>query len=162
MDDRNIRRFERATRVQTFGRDNAADFAPGGKAAALFLELDPIVLELTEARVGQLRTPVGKPVLIDALSTDFKDIARTARAIKLDDPTFPDGDFRHPAKKKRNPAFTLTNSTPRIRRKSAPPECGMCVPTLRGGRIFLIYRRSSLDSKKRRQGYPCRRLIRIT
>jgi hypothetical protein len=27
MDDRNIRRFERTTRVKTFGRDYAADFA---------------------------------------------------------------------------------------------------------------------------------------
>ena len=97
MDDRNIRRFESTTCVQIFGSDNAADFAPGSKATTLFLELDPIVLELTDARVGHLRGPVGKPVLIDALSTDFKDIARTSRAIKLDDPTFPDGDYRHPA-----------------------------------------------------------------
>ena len=97
MDDRNIRSFERATRVQTFDRDNAADFAVGSRAATLFLELDPIVLGLTDARVGQLRGPVGKPVLIDNLSLDFKDIARTARAIKLDEPTFPDEDHRHPA-----------------------------------------------------------------
>ena len=94
MDDRNIRSFERATRVQTFDRDNAADFAVGSRAATLFLELDPIVLELTDARVGQPCGPVGKPVLIDNLSLDFKDIART---IKLDEPTFPDEDHRHPA-----------------------------------------------------------------
>ncbi|MES2477370.1 MAG: hypothetical protein V4640_16405 [Verrucomicrobiota bacterium] len=106
MDNRNIRRFERATRVQTFGRDYAADFAPGSKVAALFLELDPIVLDLTEARVGQLRVPVGKPVLIDALSTDFKDIARTARAIKLDDASFQDDDFRHPATSAETPITT--------------------------------------------------------
>ncbi|MES2441050.1 MAG: hypothetical protein V4584_18450 [Verrucomicrobiota bacterium] len=35
MDDRNIRRFTRATRVQNFDRTNAADFAPGGKTAVL-------------------------------------------------------------------------------------------------------------------------------
>ena len=96
MDDRNIRRFTRATRVQTFGRVNAADFTPGSRTTHLFAELDPILAELTAARVGQLRGPVGKPALIDALSADFKDIARTARAIKLDDPTFPDADYRHP------------------------------------------------------------------
>lgn len=110
MDDRNIRRFERATRVQTFGRDNAADFTPGSRAAALFLELDPVVLALTEARVGQLRGVVGKPVLIDALSLDFKDIARTSRAIKLDDPTFPDDDYRHPATSVEIPATTHADS----------------------------------------------------
>ena len=97
MDDRNIRRFERATRVQTFGCDHAADFAPGSKAAGFFVDLDTIVLELTDARVGQIRSVVGKPVLIDALSLDFRDIARTARAIKLDDPGFDDSVFRHPA-----------------------------------------------------------------
>lgn len=97
MDDRNIRRFERATRVQTFGRAYAADFTPGSKAAEHFAALDPIVVKLTDARVGQIRGPVGKPVLIDALSADFKDIARTARAIKLDDAVFSDAPFRHPA-----------------------------------------------------------------
>ena len=83
--------------MQAFGRAYTADFHPGSRAAGLFLELDPVVFALTQARVGQLRGPVGKPVLIAALSTDFKDIARTSRAIKLDDPTFPDADYRHPA-----------------------------------------------------------------
>jgi hypothetical protein len=96
MDDRNIRRLTRATRVQTFGRVNAADFTPGSRATELFGDLDPILAEFTSARVGQLRGPVGKRVLLDALATDFKDIARTARAIKLDDSTFSDADYRHP------------------------------------------------------------------
>jgi hypothetical protein len=30
MDDRNIRRFNRATRVQSFGRENASDFTTAG------------------------------------------------------------------------------------------------------------------------------------
>lgn len=75
MDERNIRRFERATRVQTFGRDNAAEIGAGSKAAGLLLEPDFVVLELNAANVGQRRTPVGKP-------------ARTARAIDLDEPGF--------------------------------------------------------------------------
>lgn len=97
MDDRNIRRFERATRVKTFGQNYSGDFILGSKATTLFQELDPLVAQLTAASVGQLRSPVGKPVLIDALSSDFKDIARTSRAILLDEPAFPVADFRHPA-----------------------------------------------------------------
>lgn len=96
MDDENIRRFERATRVQTFGRDNAADIAPGSKIALLLTELDPVVAKLTLASVGQLRGPVGKPALIKALNADFKDIARTARSIGLDEPSFPVAAYRHP------------------------------------------------------------------
>jgi hypothetical protein len=106
MDDHNIRRFNRATRVQTFGQENAADFAPGSKASALFAELDPIVVQLNEAAVGQLRSPVGKPARIKELSIDFKDIARTARAIKLDDPGFPAADYRHPATSVETPVTT--------------------------------------------------------
>lgn len=110
MDDRNIRRFERATRVKTFGRGHTADFAPGSKAAALFLELDSIIDSLTEARVGQLRGPVGKEALIAALSADFKDIARTSRAIALDEPAFPVDAYRHPATSVEAPVTTHADS----------------------------------------------------
>jgi hypothetical protein len=110
MDDRNIRRLQRATRVQTFGRDNAADFAAGSKAAGFLLELDPVVFALTAATVGQLRTPVGKPARIEALSVDFKDIARTSRAIKLDDPGFDDSVYRHPATSSEIPVTTHADS----------------------------------------------------
>ena len=106
MNDRNIRRFERATRVQTFGRDHAADFAPGGKAAVLFEELGSLVTSLTAARVGQLRGPAGKEAVIEALSEDFKDIARTARAIALDEPGFPVAAYRHPATSVETPVTT--------------------------------------------------------
>ena len=106
MNDYNIRRLDRATRVKTFGRDHAADFAPGGKAAALFGELDSLIAELTDARVGQLRGPVGKQEVIEALNEDFKDIARTARAIALDDPAFPAAAYRHPATYVETPVAT--------------------------------------------------------
>jgi len=36
MNDRDIRRGERATRVQTAGVENTADFADGGKAKTHF------------------------------------------------------------------------------------------------------------------------------
>lgn len=97
MDDDSIRRFERLTRVITFGRDHAADITPGSLIATLLPELDPIEAQLTLARVGQIRTPVGKPALIEALNLDFKEISRTARAIKLGEPDFNADPFRHPA-----------------------------------------------------------------
>lgn len=110
MDDNNIRRLNRATRVKTFGITYAADFAAGSKAAALFLELNPVVTRLNEATVGQLRTPVGKTELIAALLLDFKDIARTSRAIKIDQPAFADAAYRHPATSVEKPVTTHADS----------------------------------------------------
>ena len=102
MDERNIRRFERATRVQTFGRDNAAEIGAGSKAAGLLLEPDFVVLELTAANVGQRRTPMGKP-------------ARTTRAIDLDEPGFA-AFYRLPA------------SPPSPRRATSRPTPTPCSP----------------------------------
>ena len=97
MNDHALRRSDRATRVQSFGVANAADFAPGSKAALLFPALDSILEKLLGVRVGQLRTPVGKPALLDALFADFKDIARTSRAIAIEEPGFSSAAFRFPA-----------------------------------------------------------------
>ncbi len=123
MDDNNIRRFERATRVKTFGQTYAADFTPGSRATTLFLELDPVVVELTDSAVGQLRTPVGKPERIAALSADFKDISRTARAIKLDEPAFDDSSYRHPATSVENPVTTHADSLLKLLEDNTTP-CG--------------------------------------
>jgi hypothetical protein len=106
MDDENIRRYDRATRVQTFGRVNAAVFAPGSKIASILTELDSIIGKITQARVGQLRGPVGKQALLEALSDDFKDIARTSRAIAIDEPDFPVAAYRHPATSVETPVTT--------------------------------------------------------
>ncbi len=97
MNDRDLRRSDRATRVQTFGLDNAADLPSGSKADGLFTDLGGILTALIQARVGQLRTPVTKHTLLDALFTDFKDIARTSRAIALEEPEFPAAAYRFPA-----------------------------------------------------------------
>lgn len=110
MNDRNILRFERALRVQSFGRDHKDDFASGSKARTLFLELDPIINELEKARVNKLRQPVGKKACIDALNDDFKDIARTARAIYLDDPNFPVAVYRRPRTRTEGPVATHADS----------------------------------------------------
>ncbi len=121
MDDNNIRRFNRATRVDNYGEIYAADFAPGSKATSLFRELRPLVAELTQAAVGQLRTPVGKPELIAALSADFKDIARTARAIKIDEPDFDDAAFRHPATSVEKPVTTHADSLLKLLEDNTAP-----------------------------------------
>jgi hypothetical protein len=83
MNDRDQRRYDRATRVQTFGDDNAADFAPDSKAATLFTSLDGVVDKLGDAKAGQTPTRVTKTTLTDALSLDLKNIARTARCIEF-------------------------------------------------------------------------------
>jgi hypothetical protein len=88
MNDDNRRRSDRAVRLQTFGRDHAADFTAGSKASALFAEMDRLLAQLDLARVGQLRGPAAKQAILDELTADFKAIARTARAIALDDPAF--------------------------------------------------------------------------
>jgi hypothetical protein len=83
MNDRDQRRYDRATRVQTFGEDNAADFDPNSKATALFAGLDGVIEQLDDAKAAQTPNRVSKTTLIDALSMDLKNIARTARCIEF-------------------------------------------------------------------------------
>lgn len=52
MNERNIRRFERATRVQTFGREHAADFATQGSVGVLAR------LPMRRERTSKSRHPV--------------------------------------------------------------------------------------------------------
>lgn len=81
MNDRDQRRYDRLTRVQTFGRENAADFAEASKARTHFAEIDRHLADLDAAKAGQSPARVSKETLLDALTHDFKNIARTARAI---------------------------------------------------------------------------------
>jgi hypothetical protein len=78
----NNRRFDRATRVQTFGKENAADLADGSKAKTHFANLDGIILDLLQAKADQTPKRVSKEVLLEALRLDLKNIARTARRIE--------------------------------------------------------------------------------
>lgn len=82
MNDRDERRGDRGSRVQTFGRENAADFADGSKARSLFTILDLLLAQYQEAKTEQTPTYVSKETLFDALSLDLKNIARTARDIE--------------------------------------------------------------------------------
>ena len=101
MNDRDIRRENRLIAVQTFGREHAADYPANSKAAALLASLDTLLADLTQAKVGQLRSPVSKETLLDALHLDQRNIARTARAIELAEPGFASSPYRLPD----NPAY---------------------------------------------------------
>lgn len=105
MNDYHIRCTERATRVQSFGVANATS-EPSAKVPLLFAKLDGIIDQLNAARVGQVRTPVSKEALLEAIFSDFKDIARTARAIALEEPGFPTNEFRFPSDYSENTAAT--------------------------------------------------------
>ncbi len=88
MNDRDQRRYNRLTRVQTFGRENAADFAPGSKAQTHFGNVDQHLIDLDAAKAGQTPARVSKETLLDALLLDFKNISRTARSIALTENSF--------------------------------------------------------------------------
>ena len=96
MQDRDILRFERAQRVETFLGNHHADFAPGSKLHPIRTRMSAIVVELEKDRVGQIRTPLTKEEILEDLIEDFKDIARTSRAIREEESSFPVGDFRVP------------------------------------------------------------------
>ena len=82
MNDRDIRRYDRGTRVQTYGVENAADFLAGGKARTHFANIDGFMDELDDAKAGQSPNRVSKETLLDALGTDLQNIARTARQME--------------------------------------------------------------------------------
>lgn len=121
MNDRDILRTDRASRVQTFGIDNAGDFAPTSKGRELFLKLDPILEKLLRARVGQVRTPVGKKTAISALFADFKDIARTSRSIALEDSGFPASTYRYPSDYTEATATTHSDSLLKLLEDNTAP-----------------------------------------
>ncbi len=81
MNDRDQLREDRLTRIQTFGRENTADFAEGSKSKALFTRIDKHLADLSLAKIGQIPGRASKATLLDALWLDFKAIARTARSI---------------------------------------------------------------------------------
>jgi hypothetical protein len=78
MNDRDQRRYDRATRVRTFGIENAADFAAGSKATTLFASVDSRLKQFDQAKAGQFPARVSKETLLDALSLDLQNIAHTA------------------------------------------------------------------------------------
>ncbi len=83
MNDRDQRRYDRLTRINTFGITNAADYATSAKAKAHFKSVADHIAALDDAKAGQLPARASKETLIDALRLDLKNIARTARSIEL-------------------------------------------------------------------------------
>ena len=88
MNDRDILRHDRLDRVNTFGSENQSDLPAGCEAIACFANVATISGKLNGSKVGQLRGPASLQTLLDAAWSDFKDVARTARAIDLDEPGF--------------------------------------------------------------------------
>jgi len=88
MNDRDILRQQRLERIQVFGNENATEWPADSAAAESFEKIDQHLVNLAAARTGQKRTPVSKQTLLDGLWLDFRNIARTARSIDLDEPGF--------------------------------------------------------------------------
>ena len=89
MNDRETRRYQMFGRVQTFGKDNTADFAPGGEALKRFTSIGQVIKDLDAAKANQQPgAATAKDVLLDALRMDLQNVARTARAIEQDEPGF--------------------------------------------------------------------------
>jgi hypothetical protein len=96
MNDRDTRRFDMFVRAKTFGEDNATDFAVGGAALTLFVELDGVIGKLETARATQNNSArTSKQSLLDAMRLDVQNIIRTAAAIAQREPGFADS-FRPP------------------------------------------------------------------
>jgi hypothetical protein len=105
MNNRDQRRYQRLTRVQTFGRERAADFPAGSKAAELLAQADHHLTELEAAKASQVPDLIDKRPLLKALAAQSKTIARTARAIALRDPGFAT-PYRMPDKPGEPPLLT--------------------------------------------------------
>jgi len=86
MNDRDKLREDRATRVQTFGSDNTADFVTGSRAQILLGSIDDKLEKLVLAKTGQSPDRASKATILDALWLDFKNIAASARTIGKTEP----------------------------------------------------------------------------
>ncbi len=96
MNSRDQLREDRLTRVQTFGRENAADFAEGSKGKALFARIDKHLADLVLAKTGQVPGRASKATILDALWLDYKAIARTSRTIGQTEPAGFTADYAVP------------------------------------------------------------------
>jgi hypothetical protein len=106
-------------RVQTFGTENMADFAPGSTAVTNFNALAPVISGLDAAKAGQKPgRDTSKKVLLDALRLDIQNITRTAAAIDQTTPGFADS-FRPPVQF--NPGAILTTADKFISQLAAQP-----------------------------------------
>ena len=82
MNDRDIRRYDRAKRVVTFGQINDADFAPDSLVRGHFAAITTKIADTDLAKAGQTPDRVSKETLLDAVMLDLQRIAATARSIE--------------------------------------------------------------------------------
>ena len=113
MEDRDRRRYDQLTRIQTFKRQNVDDFAQGSNALTHFANVDGAIVELDDAKAGQTPARVSKETRLDALRLDFKNIARTARAIALREEGFA-APYRIPDNPSENAITTHADSLLKI------------------------------------------------
>jgi len=88
MEYRDIRRYDAFKRVETFGEDHAADFAPDSVAAKKFAALSQIITQLDTAAAGQKPGRPSKATLLDAIRLDLHNLTRTAGVIDQEEPGF--------------------------------------------------------------------------
>jgi hypothetical protein len=119
MNNRETRRYEMFVRVQTFGQQNTADFAPASTAATNLATVTAVINGLNIAKAGQKPgRDTSKEVLLDAIRLDVQNITRTAAAIDQATPGFADS-FRPPAQF--NPSALLTTADKFIQQLTAQP-----------------------------------------
>ena len=110
MNDRETIRYDVFGRVDTFGRDNATDFAPTSEATKRFTNVRRIIADLDKEKASQKGgSATAKEVLLDALRLDLQNIARTSRAIAQDEPGFAD-KFRLPDSPSQTALVTAADS----------------------------------------------------
>ncbi len=134
MQDIDVLRLERLDRVKTFLENHIGEFATGSVVDQTRIEVTGLLTTLNAARVTQIRLLANKEEIVASLIARFKDIARTARSILSDDPSFPEEVFRFAGDYSENSAathadaiFTLLDAkhgdtVPNLARKAALRE----------------------------------------
>jgi len=133
MNDRDKRRYDTFKRVQTFGNDNAADFAAGSVAKANFDSISQVITGLDQAKAGQVTSAnTSMDTLINAVRLDIQNITRTAAAIDQDEPGF--ADKFHPPKAY-NPAALLTTADAFLLQLTVQPSDSNAVKTAKAALV---------------------------
>jgi hypothetical protein len=133
MNDRDIRRYDSFKRVQTFGDDNAGDFAAGGVAQANFTTIDQVIADLDKAKAGQVTNAnTSMDTLLNAVRLDIQNITRTAAAVDQDEPGF--ADKFHPPKAY-NPAALLTTADAFLLQLADQPTDSNAVKTAKAAMV---------------------------
>lgn len=103
MDTRERNRYDMLIRIKQFGQENAADFPPASAGRKNFATIGTVIDNLREHAAAQTssagqNTTARKAALRDSIRLKMKAIARTARALAIDNPNLsrlfriPDGD----------------------------------------------------------------------